>query len=89
MSTGTIPVTERAIVARLKRFLARDDFRLVRSRNPETRATAGELFVLDVRENAITEDHHLDLEEFARKMGVLQAYEHLSPSVGRKKRVEI
>ena len=76
-------VTERALVARVNRKLADKGRQLRRARgfwdgkNWHEDNNLGRYFVLDLNRNNIV-DHHVDLEEYARIILVLAAWEKLA-----------
>jgi len=74
----TVPVSKRALLARLNRKLAAD-LEMVKTTRDNTRARRdlGEFYVVDMLINRIVE-HDIDLDDFARKRGVLAQHEHLA-----------
>jgi hypothetical protein len=70
-----VPVSKRALIARIARKLqAQDDpERLMAARSPSQRKKLGAWFVLDCMGHVVYED--LDLEKFGRKIGVLRDFE--------------
>jgi hypothetical protein len=74
----TVPVSKRALLARLNRKLAAD-LETVKTTRDNTRARQdlGEFYVVDEQINGIVK-HDIDLEDFARKRGVLAQHEHLA-----------
>jgi|APFre7841882630_1041343.scaffolds.fasta_scaffold00134_4 hypothetical protein len=74
----TVPVSRRALLARLNRKLVPDLETVKRTRdNTRARQDLGEFYVVDEQINGIVE-HDIDLEDFARKRGVLAKHEHLA-----------
>jgi len=75
-----VPVSERALIARLNRKLAEDDW-MVKVARPGSRLenNVGRYYALDYRLNAVMHTH-LDLETFAADKGCLAAYERLETS---------
>jgi hypothetical protein len=75
---GTVPVTMRAIVQRINRKLAADGYRrLKQSRGRPWKyldCDVGKWFLVDGGRNQV-EQTHVDPEEFAKKLGVLQPWE--------------
>jgi hypothetical protein len=74
-----IPVSERALIARINRKLTHDGERLCQSRSAQTSASVGEYFILDVMRNFISHQN-VELENLAKELGVLQPYECLTDS---------
>jgi hypothetical protein len=74
----TVPVSERALLARLNRKLAAD-LEMVKTTRDNTRARQelGEFFVVDMQINGIV-GQDIDLEDFARTRGVLAQHAHLA-----------
>ncbi len=72
-----MPVDQRAVVARLRRAMAKDGL-TVRACRSDSRSwrTLGDWYVLDIQSNFIRE-HHCDLESLAREFGALQPHEAL------------
>ena len=65
----TVPVSKRALLARLNRKLVADLETVKRTRdNTRARQDLGEFYVVDEQINGIVE-HDIDLEDFARKRG--------------------
>jgi hypothetical protein len=71
-----VRVSSRATLARINRRLSSEAECLRQSRGTRARADFGEVFYLDLRRNVIV-GHHVDVEAFARELGVLQPYERL------------
>ena len=75
---GQVPVTMRAIVQRINRKLAADGYRrLKQSRGRPWKyldCDVGKWFLVDGGRNQV-EQTHVDPEEFAKKLGVLQPWE--------------
>jgi hypothetical protein len=68
-----VPVSKRAVVARVKRALLKDGMVLRHTRGAKAEAECGEWFITDDRGNR--EDDHVDLEALARKLGALAPFE--------------
>ena len=77
MKSTSIPVTARALLARINRK-QRKDFLAVRRCRADSRAfsTLGSFYELDTYRNLIT-GRHLDLERYARDSGVMGRGERL------------
>jgi len=67
-------VTVRALLGRVNRALAVDGKELKRTRGAPAVAALGAYIIVDG--NAVVSDH-VDIERLARKLGALEAYEHL------------
>jgi hypothetical protein len=70
-----VPLTQRALYQRLARALARDGKRLKKTRAAPARSRVGDYFILN--DNGGIVMHHVDLQQLAREIGVLQTYEQL------------
>lgn len=69
---AAIPVTLRAVIARINRALAHREEMLHTSRSARCRAELGDHYVRDWRANSIV-DTHVDPEALARDLGVPKA----------------
>ena len=73
-----LPVTERALFARVNRALAKQGEFLRKSRpGSRTESFVGAFYCIDCRRNTVIA-YNIDLEAFARELGVLADYETLS-----------
>jgi hypothetical protein len=81
-----VPVSERALVQRLRRVLAKDGVRLLanRGRHDLGPVTIGPYYIVD--SNQIMTDHCVDLVEYGRKLGVLRPWEQLVEAAGERTR---
>ena len=70
-------VTERALVQRLNRCLAREDRVLRKCRPGPDYAELGDWYCVDLSSNTIA-SKDVDLEEWGRELGVLKPYEAMS-----------
>lgn len=70
-----VPVTERALIQRINRVLAKDDKVLKASRNSDP--STGRYFIIDVNINGITATN-CDLEALGRELEVLKPFEELA-----------
>jgi hypothetical protein len=70
-----IPLTPRALFQRLARRLAVDGRVLRKTRAASARDCVGDYFVIDGDGGIVM--HHVNLQELARELGVLQSYERL------------
>ena len=70
-----VPLTQRALTQRLARALARDGKRLRKTRAAPARSSVGDYYIINDSNGIVA--HHVNLEQFAHELGVLQAYEHL------------
>jgi hypothetical protein len=72
-----VPVTQRALTQRINRQLRAKNLRLMVSRGANEAHDLGKFYTLNLQRNAV--DHkHIDLEEYGRKIGVLQPFEALA-----------
>ena len=72
-----VPVSERALIARINRKLRADDEMLKTTRSKRAEFDLGRYYVIDVRGPNIVHDH-IDLEDYGRELEVLKPYEALS-----------
>jgi hypothetical protein len=72
-----VPVSERALVARINRRLKKDWLRLVRTRGQRAILDLGEYYIHEMRRN-LAFDTYVDIEELGRKLGVLKEYERFA-----------
>ena len=86
MKGGGVPVTERALIQRINRVLAKQDEMLKVTRGQRARADLGDWYVLDVQRNTVMRSNmssHLSLEDYGRKLGALQPFEKLVREGGK------
>ena len=76
MAQPKIPVSMRALVARINRKLAADDMRLKIAKGKRMRQAVGDYYVINTRINAVMH-HYKDCNpaDLARELGVLRGYE--------------
>jgi hypothetical protein len=72
-----VPVTTRALVQRINRRIAGDDEVLKAARGDKARQEVGDYYIVDSRIGALVH-RDVDLEAYAREIGVLQKHERLS-----------
>lgn len=70
-----VPVSLRALVARINRKLAPDEM-LKATRGERWRDELGDFYLVDLDANAVMAKH-VDPESYGRKLGVLKAWERL------------
>ena len=70
-------VTKHAIIKRINRRLAAADRRLRVCRGQHARLDLGDHYVVDVNRNVVV-GTHVDVEAYARELGVLAKWEILS-----------
>ncbi len=76
--TITAPVTERALIQRINRVLAKKQELLKKCREASgSYNNLGDYYTIDVYRNAII-DTHLNLEKLGRKLDVLAKWESLA-----------
>jgi hypothetical protein len=74
-STQKIPLSERAVVQRINRKLAKENEALRTSRqNSRAQSIVGNYYIVDLNRNAVTASQ-IDLEALARELGVIMDYE--------------
>ena len=73
-----VPVSERALIARINRKLAHEGEQLRKKRSPWAAWGAADwgFYAVDVNRNVITADH-VDLESWGKELGALEPYERL------------
>jgi hypothetical protein len=71
-----IPVTERALLQRINRALAKNHEVLRRTRGEKWRPELGDFYVLDLNRNVIVSKHAEPLT-LAKRLDVLKPYEEL------------
>ena len=71
-----VPLTMRALIARINRKLAKQDKCLKTARGAALRSNFGDYYVLNWRRNVVTQQH-IDPVTLARELGVLQGWEEL------------
>jgi hypothetical protein len=76
MVKRTIPITRRALVARLNRKLKADDQMIKFPRSERVKLDLGDAYVWDWRRNLALETF-VDVEDMARELGVLHEWERL------------
>ena len=70
-------ITESAVVQRIRRKLRNTTHMLRKARGERQQVDCGRFYVIDTNLNALLW-HHVDLEAFARELGVLRADETVS-----------
>lgn len=70
----TVPVSSRALVQRVNRKIRNDGRTLKIARSPDAISSVGKYFVIG--DKGVT-DQGIDLEAFARKLGVLAEWENV------------
>ncbi len=76
MSETKVPISERALIARINRKLKPDSERLKKLRGDRGLMDLGRYYIIDLKNGLLTQAN-VDLEETARSMGVLQPWERL------------
>jgi hypothetical protein len=78
-----INVSMRALIQRINRKIRADDLQLKTARNHQMELdVGGRFYVVNTRINGVMQwSKGLDLEEYARELGVLRPYETLTPSL--------
>lgn len=69
-----IPVSEKAVLARVNRRLDRDDQAVKKTRRKSIVSYIGEYTRVDYRRGGVVENH-VDLEALAREVGALEPWE--------------
>lgn len=76
MARSKVPVTMRALIARINRKLKPDLEALKISRSERLRFDVGQYYIIDYRLNAI-QHHNVDPEALGRELGCLQRWEEV------------
>jgi hypothetical protein len=71
-----VKVNNRALLARINRFLIRQDQKLIKCRSKRCRQDFGNYYVIDVKLNAINEKN-IELDKLGSRLGILKPYEEL------------
>jgi hypothetical protein len=69
-----ILVSERALIARINRKLAKDNQKLCHSRSAQTQSSVGEYYIIDAVRNGIIHQR-VGPESLAKELGVLKPWE--------------
>ena len=78
MKHTTVPISSRALIARINRSLRDARKQLIASRpNSASLTEIGRYYVVDVAGNRVIRKH-VELEAYAREIGVLRAWERLA-----------
>jgi hypothetical protein len=76
-----VPVSERAVIARINRKLKHDGRQLKTKRGGWREDVSGPYYILDIKRNTIvaggSAHSRIDLEELARKLDALSEYEKI------------
>jgi len=75
MQKTKVLISERGVIQRINRVLAKDDEVLKKSRGA-TRHQLGDFYIVDIHRNFVI-DKDVNLEDLARKKGVLSDWEAL------------
>jgi hypothetical protein len=76
-SARTLPVTRRAIIARINRKLAPESRRLKKTRGMRFYQDLGDYWIVDHGRNAV-DDTHVDVEALARELKVIHPREKIT-----------
>lgn len=74
-----VVVSQRAVLQRINRKLAKDDRKLCKSRGWRVQSSLGDYYILDTYKNVVT-DYRIsnsNIEDMAREMGALREYEEM------------
>lgn len=78
MAKKKIPISERALLARMNRKMASDEIQVKKSRiGSSVHQELGDYYSIDLKRNVV-DSKHIDLEALARQLGVLAAFEELA-----------
>ncbi len=73
----TVPISERALIARINRKLKPEGEKLKTLRGERWFSDLGRYYTVDENRNAVR-DTHVNLEDWGRELGVLKAWERLA-----------
>lgn len=77
MDTKKVPVSKRAVIARINRALAKENQTLRVSRSNAERSNFGEAFILDTMHNTVVA-HQISINDLAVEIGALKAFEEMT-----------
>lgn len=77
----TVPISERALLARINRQLVKEDQKLVKTRSEKAKVEVGDYYLLHFERDAILR-MRVDLEDLGHDLGVLKRYEVLDDGEG-------
>jgi hypothetical protein len=72
------PITVRALVQRINRKLAKQSEKLIKARGQAARANLGDWYVVNTDKKTMVLSR-VDPEKLARKLGVLEGWEQVTP----------
>lgn len=77
MEHKKVPVSRRAVLARVNRILAKEDQAFRISRSHGEKSNLGEAYILDTRRNVVVA-HQMSLEELASELGAIKSFEEMA-----------
>jgi len=77
MDQKKVPVSHRAVLARVNRILAKEGKTFRVSRSQGERSNLGEAYILDTSKNEVV-DSRVSLRELADKLGAIKAFEEMT-----------
>ncbi len=77
MSKQMVPVSQRALLQRINRALAKDEEMVKRLRGEKWEHEMGRYFKVDFNRNFVLEKH-VDLEATAKELGVIKPWEKMA-----------
>lgn len=77
--TPVVPVTQRALYRRLRRFYLKQGLFFNKTRTEAARLQLGDYYITDSIQHGVVRDYLLDLEKHARKIGALKPFEKVIP----------
>jgi len=73
-SKMVVPISRRALIARINRMIETRNEQLIISRGDHAKTAVGHYWIKDTARNCVLK-RNIDLEDYARKLGVLEEFE--------------
>jgi len=77
MEQKKVPVSYRAVLARVNRILAKEEKAFRVSRSQGERSNLGDAYILDTSKNEVV-DSRVSLKDLAAKLGAIKAFEEMA-----------
>ena len=77
MEQKKVPVSHRAVLARVNRILAKEEKTFRVSRSQGERSNLGDAYILDTSKNEVV-DSRVSLKDLAAKLGAIKAFEEMA-----------
>lgn len=79
---STVPITQRALIQRINRVLARDGQQLKAYRGGKWESDLGRYYIVDLNRNRLLRGD-VELDDLGRELDVIAGYEKLEEGEGR------